>query len=190
DFDKLRGTPLEKMGIMVDYLKAYVKDGHLDLPRLINDDHFSAIKLLFNSRHYVAAAKLLMSFLDTIAFIEMGDVKGNFVLWLQAYADLAVLGINAEELWELRNGLLHMTNLHSRSVLAGKVPQLLFYIGPSNLLRSNIPGEKYFNLRQFIDVIAKALSKWTDTYNKDSSQLLDFVSRYYITIYNSRLIFI
>jgi hypothetical protein len=175
---------------MVDYLKAYVRDGEFDLPRLINDDHFSAIKLLFNSGHYVSAAKLLMSFLDTIAFIEMGDVKGNFVLWLRTYADLTLLGIIAEELWELRNGLLHMTNLNSRSVQAGKVPRLFFYVGPLNSLQSSTPGEKCFNLKQLIDVVAKALSKWTATYNSDRSKLLDFVSRYDLTISDSRLTFL
>lgn len=58
--------------------------------------------------------------LDTVAFIDKGDVKDNFCLWLDAYADLKPPGITAKELWEFRNGLLHMTNLHSRSVATGK----------------------------------------------------------------------
>ncbi len=44
---------------------------------------------------------------------------GNFSKWLAAYADLTPLGVTAKELWEFRNGLLHMINLSSRAVTAG-----------------------------------------------------------------------
>jgi hypothetical protein len=63
DLDELQNTPLAQPGVMVDYLKTYVVDGNLDVPRLFNDDYFEAIKLLYNARHWVSAAKLLMSFL-------------------------------------------------------------------------------------------------------------------------------
>lgn len=186
DLDVYQGTPLVGPGVMVDYLKAYVTDGHFDLPRLIDDDYFRAIKLLYNATHFVSAAKLLMSFFDTTAFIEYGDIRGNFVRWLQTFADLAPMGINAEELWEFRNGLLHMTNLHSRAVLAKKVARLIFYVG--DIVAPPAPaGEKYFNLKQLIDVVADAVSNWIQTYNTNPEKIVMFVSRYDLTISDSRL---
>src|SRR2546429_1635956 len=151
---------------MVDYLKAYVENGHFDIPRLINDDYFTAIKLLFDARHYVSTAKLLMSFLDTVAFIDAGDVKDNFCLWLDSYAELKSLGITAKELWEFRNGLLHMTNLHSRAVASGAVSPLLFYVGSmSQPIPASPSGAKYLNLKDLIDAIAAALSQWIESYS-------------------------
>jgi hypothetical protein len=92
NLEDFRGTPLEEPGVMIDYLKAYVKDGHFDVPQLINDDYFLAIKQLYNARHFVSAAKLLMSFIDTVAFIDAGDVRDGFSQWLRKYADLKLVG--------------------------------------------------------------------------------------------------
>src|SRR5690606_9143663 len=99
------------------------------LSELLNDDYFKAIKLLFNAGHHVSSAKLLMSCVDTLAFVEHGDVRGNFTDWLDAYVDLEPIGISALEVWEFRNSILHMTNLASRQVLAGKVSSIAPYIG-------------------------------------------------------------
>jgi len=135
-----------------------------------------------------ANAKLLMSLLDTVAFVDLGDSRNNFVIWLQKYADLTPVGITAEELWEFRNGLLHMTNLHSRAVLAGKIARLIFFVG--NITPPSPPsGEKYFNLRDLIDAVAKALSTWFESYNNDRNKLAFFVSRYDLTISDSRMAF-
>ena len=108
---------------MIDYLTKYSTEDGFDLPRLLNDDFFVAIRLLFNNRCYVSAANLLMSFIDSIAFVEYGDCTGgsNFCRWLESYVDLQSIGITAEEIWEHRNSLVHMTNLDSRKVLSGKV---------------------------------------------------------------------
>ena len=57
---------------MPDYLRRYTANGQFDLPRLINDDFFVPIKLLFNNKHYVSSAKLLLIFVDTISFLESG----------------------------------------------------------------------------------------------------------------------
>ena len=154
----------------------------------MNDDYFLAIKLLFNARHYVSVAKLLMSFIDTIGFINAGDVKDGFSLWLNNYAEIAALGITAKELWEFRNGLLHMTNLHSRSVASGNTAPLIFYIG--NVVKPISPspsGAKYFSLKGLLDAIAAAVSRWIETYNTNPDKWIDFVSRYDLTISDSRV---
>jgi hypothetical protein len=188
DLDELKNTPLVQPGVMVDYLKKYVSDGHFDLPRLINDDYFKAIKLLYNAGHYVSAAKLLMSFLDTIAFVDMGDVSGNFSLWLERYADLTALGITSKELWEYRNGLLHMTNLNSRAVAKGLTARLIIYVGRLPQTMPNAQdGEKYLNLKELLETVAGAVSKWIEHFNRNPNKLVDFVKRYDLTVSDSRI---
>jgi len=188
NLEDLRGTQFEEPGVMVDYLKNYEKDGVFDLPRLLNDDYFVAIKLLYNARHYVSAAKLLMSFVDTIAFVDAGDVTGGFALWLDTYADLTSLGITSKELWEFRNSILHMTNLSSRAVISGKTAPLIFYVGslPESFPAST-SGAKYFSLKGLIDVLAAAIGKWIETYSQHPEKFAEFVLRYDLTISDSRV---
>jgi hypothetical protein len=188
NLEDFNGAPLEEPGMMPDYMKVYESNGTFDLPRLINDDYFIAIKLLFNARRYVSAAKLLMSAIDTIAFVDTGDVKDAFILWLNAYADLNPLGITAKELWEFRNGVLHMTNLNSRAVASGKTAPLIFYVGdPSIVIPPSRMGAKYFSLKGLLEVAAAAISRWIETYNKTPEKWVDFVNRYDLTISDSRI---
>ncbi|MGC1362727.1 MAG: hypothetical protein WA419_13780 [Silvibacterium sp.] len=186
--DDLKGTPLEEPGTMVDYLDAYVTDNGFDIPRLLNDDYFLAIKLLFNSKYFVSCAKLLMSFIDTIAFIDAGDIKDSFILWLDTYADLTPLGVTSKELWEFRNGLLHMTNLRSRAVASGKISPLVLSAGnPARPLPSYRNGAKRVNLKALIGAIADAISQWVETYNHNREKLAYFVSRYDLTVSDMRV---
>jgi hypothetical protein len=101
---------------MTDWLIKYANGTTIDISQLINDDYFLAIKLTFNAKLYVSSMKLLLSAIDSIAYIEYGDKKDIFEKWLTTYADISHLGITPKELWEMRNGLLHMTNLNSREV--------------------------------------------------------------------------
>lgn len=65
----------------------------------------SSLKLTFNAGLYVSALKLLVSCIDSLAYIEYGDDRNStpFIKWLDTYADLTPLGITSTELWELRN---------------------------------------------------------------------------------------
>ena len=116
---------------MQDYLSVYLTPDGFDMPRLLNDDFFLGIKLCWNHGRYVSTAKLLMSFLDTVAYLEYGDTPRNFQRWLDSYANLAAIGVTSEELWEFRNSLLHMTTLDFRKVTAGHVRRLTFYVAQS-----------------------------------------------------------
>ncbi|HEY5381572.1 MAG TPA: hypothetical protein VIJ65_04915 [Acidobacteriaceae bacterium] len=186
--DAFKGTSLEKPGTMIDWLEKYVSEQGFDLPRLINDDYFLAIKLLYNNGHFVSCNKLLMSCIDTLAFVDAGDMPGNFQSWLDKYADLASLSITSSELWEFRNSLLHMTNLNSRKVQQGKVAALVFYVGTSELPhRKSALGTRCVSLRALINVIAAAISKWVESYNNNPDKWADFVMRYDLTISDSRM---
>ena len=120
-----------------DYLRTYTSDAGFDFAQLINDDLMEPVKLLWNNRKYVSSLKLLLSMVDTLAFIEYGPTRDCFVRWLDEYCDLSKLEVNAEELWELRNSLLHMTNLESRKVQSRSVSRLMPAFGP---LEMEIPA--------------------------------------------------
>ena len=114
----------------IDYFPSYIVNGRLDLPRLINDDFFLAIKICYNSGYYTSATKLLMCFIDTISYISFGTSSGkSFQEYLDRYCDLKKVGITSLELWEHRNGILHMTNLESRKITKGEVKRLISYVG-------------------------------------------------------------
>ncbi|MGG1905322.1 hypothetical protein ABFY47_24615 [Enterobacter ludwigii] len=103
-----------------DYLNKYFKEGGFHLKKLINDDHMEPVKLLFNQKHYISSFKLLVSLIDTIAYLEYGDVKMNFQQWLDTYSEISKLETTSDEIYQLRNFLLHTTNLNSRDVLKKK----------------------------------------------------------------------
>jgi hypothetical protein len=170
-----------------DYLIKYVSEEGFDLPRLLNDDYLSAIKLLYDNGHYVSSLKLLMSFIDTVAYIEFDDVRGNFQSWLDTYTNLTSMKISSAELWEMRNSLLHMTNSDSRKVLKGEVTRLMFYVGA---LTKGWPDKsdeaKYFELMSLITTIALGVSRWAESYNISSSKFDFFIDRYDRVISDSR----
>jgi hypothetical protein len=162
-----------------DWLIEYTSSEGLDISNLINDDFLKAIKLLYNDKRYASALKLKLSFIDTIAFLEYGDVQGNFQRWLRDYCDLASLCITPEELWELRNSILHMTNLESRKVQQKSVRGIGFYVSGYENDYYQVFGERHcFNFAKLILIIGSGLSKWLDTYNNNPSKREMFVIRY------------
>ncbi|NOW44355.1 hypothetical protein FHW96_000482 [Novosphingobium sp. SG751A] len=170
---------------MTDWLIKYANGTTIDISQLINDDYFLAIKLTFNAKLYVSSMKLLLSAIDSIAYIEYGDKKDIFEKWLTTYADISHLGITPKELWEMRNGLLHMTNLNSREVSKKKVRQVSFSVGTKDFHERD--GIHYFSFYGLIKAYGAALVKWLETYNSDTEKRVDFVDRYDKTISDSRL---
>lgn len=168
-----------KEEIPKNYLDEYITEKGFEIDRLLNDDFLKATKILFNEGHYVSATKLLVSAIDTIAFLEYGDVPGNFKDWIGEYCDFERLGITKDELWEYRNSILHMTNSNSRKVLKKEIKPLSFYVGSldEKTLKSN--GEaKYFNLTTLMSEFAKGLEKWVMTFNSKREKFEIFIERY------------
>jgi len=172
-----------------DYLTRYMTDAGFDFPRLLNDDFFQPVRILYNARHYVSATKLLLVAIDSMSFIEYGDSDGNtFTRWLDTYANLGQLGITAEELWEHRNSLLHMSNLDSRRILAGKVRRLFTYVGtlPVGFTQKH-PNEKHCSLIGLIQAVADGCSQWAKSYNADRAKFETFLDRYDLIVSDSRM---
>jgi len=70
----------------LDYIGTYFTENGFDLPSLIDDDFLASIRLMYDKQYYVSAAKLLMSFIDSIGYVEFGDDERNpFVSWLAKY---------------------------------------------------------------------------------------------------------
>lgn len=169
------------------YLEEFITEEGFALVDLIDKDFFGAIRLTYNEGQFVSCLKLLLSAVDSIAFLEFGDIpKMNiFKEWLITFCDLSRLNITEDELWEYRNSLLHMTNAYSRKVAKELVKQLKFYVSredkPAMLgdVQSN-----YFNITSLIQVISDGIDKWADSFNKE--KLLLFFDRYDLIISDSR----
>ncbi|MCL4704303.1 hypothetical protein KJ068_04030 [bacterium] len=174
------------------WLPEYINEEGFDLPQLLNDDFIEAIKLLFNNKFYISATKLIMSFIDTMAYVEFGDGGGqNFKKWLDTYVDLKEINISSEELWEHRNSLLHMSTLSSRKVSAGKVRRLVAYVG---MIPKGCPTEdaeaKWFSLWGLIQVLTQGISKYAQSFGKGSLKIDTFVQRYDQVLSDRRLMYI
>lgn len=175
-------------GDMQDWLIKYTDGNTFRFDHLFNDDYFLAIKLLFNARYVASAAKLLMSCIDTIAFIEHGDTRDNFKKWLQDFVNLVPLGISVEELWEFRNSIVHMTNLSSRKVIAGKVSPITPYIGSDELaMFARSSDRKPFNFYSLVLAVGVGIRKWGESYNEDRDKFMKFIERYDTLVSDSRL---
>lgn len=163
---------------MKDYLTTYVTEDGFDVCSLFNDDYFLAIKLCFNNRRYISAAKLLFSFIDTLGYLEFGDTPRSFQRWLETYADLMKVGATPDELWEYRNSLLHMTNPDSRRVASGKVNRLHLYVGYLPTDFPAPPGSKNFGLWQLLNAIFDSMPKYCDSFSVDRAKFESFVEKY------------
>lgn len=178
---------LGEPGVMVDWLQKYTSGAGINFSQLIHDDYFLAIKLTFNAGLYVSAMKLLVCCIDSLAYIEYGDDRGAFVKWMEAYCDLAPLGITAAELWELRNGLLHMTNISSSKVRKNQVRRISFRVGDAPEIPRDVGGVYYFDFLALVQAFAQAQARWIEGYNNDRGKFAKFVERYDETISDSRV---
>ncbi len=174
----------------VDYFGKYFNEEGFDFSALINDDFFQPVRILFKNQHYVSAAKLLFVAIDSVGFIEFGDIKENtFIKWLKTYADVNKFNITPEELWEHRNSLLHMSNLNSRKVSQGKERKLVLYIGhlPENV---NLDEKEtgYYDLQKLIIHFGHACGKWLNTYGDNREKIHPFVERYDLIASDARML--
>lgn len=162
-----------------DYLRKYTTKEGFDFPSLIDDDYYDALRLLWNRKKYISCMKLTFSTIDTLGFIEYGHVNGCFVNWLGRYCDLEPLAVTAEELWELRNSLLHMTNLDSHKVRQGKTTRLFPVFLPPDHDPPRADGEKRLHFaRLLLVLLPEAIGRWLQSYNDERKKFLTFVARY------------
>ena len=172
-----------------DYLILYTTENGFDFPRLLNDDYMESIKILWNQKKYISALKLLLSMVDTIGFIEFGPTSDCFCKWLDQFCDLSRLGIESEELWELRNSLLHMSNLDSRKVRGKSVARLVPVVtAPQVEISETEDDAKVFHVSRFmLEVFPRGIEKWLETYNTNPEKFATFVARYDSIVSEARM---
>ena len=172
---------------MRDYVEKYLGDGGLDVCAMINDDFVLAIKKTWNEMYYTSCLKLLVSFVDTMAYVDCGDSNSkNFKIWLARYVDLTTVGISADELWEHRNALLHMTTYDSRKVESGVVTRLVPCIGVS-APPSNNGAFKYYSLHALLMAIMNGVGSYAAAMDIDIPMRVRFCDNYEKTISDSHL---
>ena len=173
--------------ISENYITAYHTDNGFDFNNLLNDDFLKASKLLFQNGLYVSSIKLLLSAIDSFAFLEYGDSKDIFKRWLDTYCTIDTIGINSDELWEYRNSLLHMTNNKSRKVSKNLVAPISFYVTHrSDFIPTAGDNLKYFNLINLIQVITSGLVNWINSFNENRQKIKLFFDRYDLIISDVR----
>lgn len=176
-----------------DYLSTYIKDGGFDITQLLYDDHFEAIKILYNEGKLISSLKLLMIFIDTLGFLEAGYYLGpqNFVGWLDKYVDLSSVGITSIELWEFRNGVLHMTNTESKKNRTGYVDRLIPRVSPKVQTHPVIAsGFKHFEILGLIQAVGNGIAKWAESFNDQRDKFPEFVTRYDTLMSDRRRIYL
>mgnify|MGYP000299537443 CR=1 FL=1 len=172
------------------YITKYAKEEGFDFNELIDDDYFNAIRMLFNNRKYVSCSKLIVSFIDTISYLEFGDVQGAFVKWLNEFSRIESLSITPNELWEFRNSILHMTNLNSRKILSGKEKRIRFIVTKrwSKKYPIYYEGDKLFNLSDLIYVLSECIGEWVKKMNANREKYQLFFERYDTIVSDERMI--
>jgi hypothetical protein len=114
--------------------------------------------------------------------------RAVFSRWLDAYVDLKPLGVTADELWELRNGMLHMSNLDSKKVLQEKTRRVSIMVGKApESMQGSLDEVYYFNLHSFYLAVCDGIGKWLQTYADSYDKFLIFVERWDRTISDSRM---
>lgn len=174
---------------MIDYLQKYVTERRFDVPRMLNDDFFLAIKVLLNAGYYISATKLLLSFIDTMSYLEYGDRDNRqFKEWLDCYVDLQGVGVTSEQLWEHRNSLLHMSTLNSRKVADGSVRRIVAYVGqlPPGSPTSDTEAD-WFSLLGLYHAVARGLERYIQDLSSNTDRLLAFMTRYDHILSDTRL---
>ena len=80
--------------MLEDYIVKYCDGQAYDFSKLLNDDFFQPVRILFNEKHFVSATKLLVIAIDSVSYVEYGDIPENaFIKWLNEYSDIKSLGI-------------------------------------------------------------------------------------------------
>lgn len=172
-----------------DYLDKYGPLESFDFDQLIEDDLWSSVRLLWNEEKYTSVLKLVFPMIDTLAFVDLAaDLPRAFHNWIDEYCDMLWMGITAEELWELRNSVIHMTNADSRKVREGKVERLLPVVAhPMVDLPQRMEGIKVFHEGRFVlSVLPMGIQRWIESYKKDPSKVHRFIMAYDTVLSDSR----
>lgn len=173
---------------MPDYYARYVKDGVFDIAAVINDDFVNAIRILWQAKHYNSALKLLLCLIDTMSFVSTGrSSPGSFKQWLSKFVDLPSIGVTADELWEHRNAVLHLSTYESNKVRDGSVRKLVPYAGR----RSPPPANEhaFYDMHALLMAVFAGLGKYLNAMEQSDDMRRNFCENYEKTVSDAMLTF-
>ena len=166
---------------MSAYYEKYVKDGIFDITALINDDFVNAIRILWQAKHYNSALKLLLCLIDTMSFVSTGrSSPGNFKQWLSKFVDLQSIGVNADEIWEHRNAVLHLSTYESNKVRDGSIRKLVPFVGRRSLPPSN--EQTFYDMHALLVVVFAGLGKYLNIMDESEEMRRIFCDNYEKTV--------
>lgn len=147
--------------------------------------------ITFENGLYVSSMKLLLSAVDTMAFLVTGNNRrDDFINWLNKYVGLSETGVTADELWEHRNALLHMTTLDSDKVKQGKIVRLIPYKEPANQPSKPLPNSKYYSINKLWFAIASGLDKFVKDIECNQGLRMIFESNWKKIVYDEPIILV
>jgi hypothetical protein len=113
---------------------------------------------------------------------------GIFKLWLENYVSLPDLHVTSEELWELRNSLIHMTNYDSRRNINGSIDRVMIYSGIDTSEYSNSNDkQKLLNFNSMYEKTYDGVIKWLSEIMKSQEEKERFIQNYIFIASDFRL---
>jgi hypothetical protein len=170
---------------MDDWLIKYTREEGIDLPQLIHDDFFLAIKLTFNAglsllpscwSHALIAPPLLSLATHATSNPSCGRCPPTPTFHLSGSLQRS-FGSSAT---------VFMTNLSSRKVNEKKVRRISIRVGGKP--ETDADGTYFFEFMELVRAFQGALIRWIESYNQDRSKFVKFVERYDETISDSRML--
>lgn len=103
----------------------------------------NATQCLRDGGHHIASLMIVYAAIDQMAWLSIEREKSDssdFRKWVEKYMlDKNPLGCTSDELWEARNGLLHMGTAESAAHLNGKVKNKIYYTtGPIHCVENKL----------------------------------------------------
>lgn len=103
-----------------------------------------ATQCLRDAGHHVASLMIVYAAIDQMAWLSIESDKSNrsdFKKWVEKYMlEKNPFGCTSDEIWEARNGLLHMGTPESVAHHSGKVKNRIYYTtGPIHCTKNYLP---------------------------------------------------
>ncbi len=172
---------------MADYDSRYIKDGHFDIAAMVNDDFVSAIRILWQAKTLQLGSETTPVLCSTrwLTCRPGKNNPGSFKQWLNKFVNLQRVGVTAEELWEHRNAVLHLSHYESNKVRDGSVRKLVLYAGR----RCPAPDRehKYYDMHALLMAVFEGLGAYIAALNESDVMRKIFCDNYEGAVVRYRL---
>ena len=121
-----------------------------------------------------------------MSFVSTGrSSPGNFKKWLGKFVELQRIGVTADEVWEHRNAVLHLSTYESNKVRDGSIRKLVPYAGRRPPLPSN--EHIFYDLHAFLLAVFAGLGKYLSAMDESEEMRRIFCDNYENTVSDAML---